>query len=177
MTTIFGALKVTVAVQQEFERCLLEAEKAATHWSKERQQEVARRLEIEVYWASQAALAALRHAITEKHLKYDQEWNSRKGPNLRKQLMLQFYHFGKPKLLLLSHYCEFITRMGASDYFSTEISELLQISNVEEAYRASNGVNFMLQLLQHNDRYTAMDYLEQLCSGLLCSNGMSRTVQ
>jgi hypothetical protein len=160
MTAVFGASKVTVAAKREFERRLLEAEKAATHWSEERQQEVARCLEIEVYGASHAAQAAFRHAMTEKRLKYDQEWDSRKGPNLRKQLTLQFYHFGKPKMHLLCHYREFITRMGAPDNFSTEISELLHISNVKEAYRASNGVNFMLQLLQHNDRYTAMDYME-----------------
>jgi hypothetical protein len=61
---------------------------------------------------------------------------------------------------LLCHYHEFITRMGAPDTFATEISELLHISNVKEAYRASNGVNFMLQLLWYNDRYTTVDYMQ-----------------
>jgi hypothetical protein len=51
--------------------------------------------------------------------------------------------------------------MGAPDDVSTEIPELLYISNVKEVYHASNWVNFMLQLLQNNDHYTAMDYMEQ----------------
>ena len=62
---------------------------------------------------------------------------------------------------LLCHYCEFIIRMGAPDNFLTEISKLLYILNVKEAYCTSNGVNFILQLLQHNDHYTAMNFMEQ----------------
>ena len=50
---------------------------------------------------------------------------------------------------LLSHYRKFIIRMGASDNVSTDMSELLHISNVKDAYRASNRINFMHQVLAH----------------------------
>ena len=63
---------------------------------------------------------------------------------------------------LLSHYGEFIIRMGASDNFSNDISELLNISKVKDAYRASNRVNFMRQVLAHNDRHSALDYMHQM---------------
>jgi hypothetical protein len=159
MTAMFSASKVTVAAKWHLERCLLEAEKAATQCSKDRQQEVDRRLEIKFHGAIQAAQAAFRHAITEKRPNYDQKWDSRKVPNVQKQLLLQFYHYGKPKMHLLSHYRDFISWMGAPDNFSTEISEILHISNIKEVYRASNGDNFMLQLLEHNDHYTAIDYM------------------
>ena len=61
----------------------------------------------------------------------------------------------------LSHYREFIVCMGASDNCSTNISELLHISNVKDAYRASNQVNFMRQVRVHNNRHTALDYIQQ----------------
>ena len=41
MTAVLGTSEITVAAQQEFEQCLLESEKAGTHWSEEYQQEVA----------------------------------------------------------------------------------------------------------------------------------------
>ena len=63
----------------------------------------------------------------------------------------------------------FIVRMGASDNFSTDISELLHISNVKDAYRASNRVNFMRQVLAHNDRHTALDYMHQTLRWLALS--------
>ena len=72
---MFGSLIVTVTAQHEFEWHLLEAEKAATYWSEECQQEVAQYPEIEVYRASQAAQAAFCHAMIEKCMKYDQEWD------------------------------------------------------------------------------------------------------
>jgi hypothetical protein len=77
------------------------------------------------------------------------------------QLTLPFYQFTKPKMPLLWDFCEFITRMGADDDYSIKISELLNISNIKEAYHASNRVVFMLHLFQHNDHYTTMDYMER----------------
>jgi hypothetical protein len=55
----------------------------------------------------------------EKYLKYDQEWDSRKRMNMQMQLILQFYHFGKPKMNLLCHHCQYINRMGAPENVST----------------------------------------------------------
>ena len=97
----------------------------------------------------------------EKRRQYDQDWEVRMEPALRKRLESECFHFGKPKMHLLSHYREFIIRMGASHNFSTDISELLHISNITDAYRASNRVNFMRQVLVHNDRHTALDYMHQ----------------
>ena len=64
-------------------------------------------------------------------------------------------------MYLLSHYRECIIRMGAPDNISTDILKLLHISNVKDAYRASDRVNFMRQVLAHNDRHTALDYMHQ----------------
>jgi len=56
--------------------------------------------------------------------------------------------------------------MGSGDNFTTDISERLHIGNVKEAYRSTNQVNYIQQMLQHNDRCTSLDYMEETLSYL-----------
>jgi len=51
--------------------------------------------------------------------------------------------------------------MGSGDNFTTDISERLHISNVKKAYRSTNKVNYMQQMLKHNDRCTGLHYMEE----------------
>jgi len=57
--------------------------------------------------------------------------------------------------------------MGSGDNFTTDISEQLHISNVKEAYRSSNKVNYIRKMLKHNDRSTGLDYMEETLSYLV----------
>jgi len=56
--------------------------------------------------------------------------------------------------------------MGSGDNFTTDISEWLPIGNVKEAYQSTNKVNYIQQMLKHNDRYTSLDYMEESLSHL-----------
>jgi len=67
---------------------------------------------------------------------------------------------------LVSHISESIQRMGSGDNFTTDISERLHFSNVKEAYRSTNKMNYIRQMLKHNDRSTALDYMEETLSYL-----------
>ena len=51
--------------------------------------------------------------------------------------------------------------MGSPDNFSTNVSELLHVEMVKEAYRSMNRVNFEEQMLWYNDRYTGLAYMIQ----------------
>jgi len=51
--------------------------------------------------------------------------------------------------------------MGSPDNYSTDISELLHVETVKEAYRASNRVEYMEQILLFNDRRTSLAYMVQ----------------
>jgi hypothetical protein len=54
--------------------------------------------------------------------------------------------------------------MGLGDNFTTDISELLHISNVKDGYCSSNKVNYTRQILKYNDRRSGLDYMEEtLC--------------
>ena len=56
--------------------------------------------------------------------------------------------------------------MGSGDNFTTDISERLHISNVKEAYRSTNKVNYIRQMLKHNDQFTGLDYMQETLSFL-----------
>jgi len=56
--------------------------------------------------------------------------------------------------------------MGSGDNFTTDISEQIHIGNVKEAYRSTNKVNYIRQMLKHNDRSTGLDYTEETLSYL-----------
>ena len=54
--------------------------------------------------------------------------------------------------------------MGSGNNFTTDISELLHISNVKDGYRSSNTVNYTQHILKYNDHHSGLDYMEEtLC--------------
>ena len=61
---------------------------------------------------------------------------------------------------------ESILGMGSSDNFTTNFSVQRHIANMKEAYRSSNKVNYIRQMLKHNARCTSLDYLEETLSYL-----------
>jgi len=56
--------------------------------------------------------------------------------------------------------------MDSGNKFTTAISEWLHIGNVQEAYRSTNKVNHIQQMLKHNDQCTGLDYMEETPSYL-----------
>jgi len=74
-------------------------------------------------------------------------------------------------MFLVSHISESIWRMGSGDHFTTDISEWLHIPNMKEAYRSSNKINYIRQMVKHNDRCTGLDYMEVTPSYLALEGG------
>jgi len=75
-------------------------------------------------------------------------------------------HFANPIMQLVSHISQSIQRMGSGDEFTIDSSELLHIANVKDAYWSSNKVNFIQQMLKHNDQCTSHGYMEKTLSYL-----------
>ena len=76
-----------------------------------------------------------------------EEWSEEKVEQEKEKLEQKVYHFAFPKMHLPSYILDAIRRMGSPDNFNTDISELLHIENVKNAYRASNQVDFIQQML------------------------------
>ena len=85
---------------------------------------------------------------------------------LRKTFAQRMIHFGYPEMYLVWHILESIRWMGSGDNFTTGISERLHIANVKEAYPSSNKVNYIRQMLEHNDQCTGLDYVEETLTHL-----------
>ena len=88
-------------------------------------------------------------------------WAQARRDREYEKLRAEVFHFQFPKMHLLSHISESIRRMGSPDNFSTDVSELLHVEMVKEAYRSTNRVNFEEQMLWYNDRNTGLAYMIQ----------------
>ena len=91
----------------------------------------------------------------------DRGWAQARIEREYERLRAEVYHFQFPKMHLLSHISDSIRQMGSPDNFSTDVSELLHVEMVKEAYRSTNRVNFEQQMLWYNDRYTGLAYMIQ----------------
>jgi len=60
----------------------------------------------------------------------------------KEKLKTAIYHFQFPKMHMLGHVSNSIRQIESPDNLSTDISELLNIENVKEAYSASNRVQY-----------------------------------
>jgi len=67
---------------------------------------------------------------------------------------------------LVSHISQSIQRIGSRDNFATDISEQQYIVKLKEVYRSTKKVNYIRQMLKHNDRSTGLDYVEETLSYL-----------
>jgi len=85
------------------------------------------------------------------------------------KLKTAIYHFQFPKMHMLSHASNSPCPMGLPDTFSTDISELLYIKNVKEAYRTYNRVQYEEQMLWYNDTYTGIADIIQTLEHLALS--------
>jgi hypothetical protein len=75
-------------------------------------------------------------------------------------------HFGYRKIHFVSHMSDSFRGIGLGKIFTTDISEYPRIRNVKEAYRSTNNVNCIRQMLMHNNRSTGLDYMEEILSYL-----------
>ena len=66
-------------------------------------------------------------------------------------------HFNFPKLHSLLHYAEAIRSHGSCDGYNTELPERLHIELAKDAYRASNGRDYVDQMVTWLSRQEAVD--------------------
>ena len=67
-------------------------------------------------------------------IEFEASWKPISVQELWKSIEQRVIHFRYPKRHLVSYISECIRRMGSGNNFTTSLSELLHISNVQEAY-------------------------------------------
>src|ERR1700737_3549651 len=122
---------------------------------------ISHNLERKVYAVTVAQQHLFKRIFSRQLAEFETLWEQYGIHELQKALEHQIVHFGYPKMHLVSHMSESIRRMGLGDNFTTDILELLHISNVKDGYRSSNKVNYTGQIVKSNDCRSSLDYMEE----------------
>ncbi|KAF8248253.1 hypothetical protein K440DRAFT_504630, partial [Wilcoxina mikolae CBS 423.85] len=95
-------------------------------------------------------LIARYHSHTETRLRYVQDGLHGISRNIH--LFLPYRHNQSiskiPKIYPLFHYIECIKEMGSTNTSDTEVSEAAHKNLIKDGYRASNKVDYILQMLR-----------------------------
>jgi hypothetical protein len=124
------------------------------------------RLEREIYGITSNEQMRFKKEFSIRLIEFEAWWQAIGVQELWKRIEQCVIIFGYPKMHLVSHISQSIRRMGSGDNFTTNISERLHIGNVKEVYRSSNKVNYIRQMLKHNDWSTSLDYMQETLSYL-----------
>jgi len=157
---------MTADKRLQFQILLSAAETDATTWSLADMERVTIQLEREIYGITSNEQKRFKKEFSIRLIEFEAWWDTISIPALRKSIDQRVILFGYPIMHLVSHISESIQRMGSGDNFTTDISERLHFTNVKEAYRSTNKVNYIRQMLKHNDRCTGLDYMEETLSYL-----------
>jgi len=163
---IYGAANMTADKGVEFQVHLSDAETEATTLSIADMDRITNRLEREIYGVTSNEQLSFKKEFSIRLIESEDWWQAIGIQELRKTIEQRVIHFGYPKIHLLSHISESIRQMGSGNNFNTDISEQLHIINVKEAYQSTNEVNYIRQMLKHNDWCTGLDYMEETLSHL-----------
>jgi len=162
----YGAVNMTADKRVQFQVCLSDAEIGATTWSIADADRVVNQLEREIYGITSKDQMRFTKEFSICLVEFEAWWQAFDVQEHRKSIEQRVIHFGYPMMHLVSHVSESIPQIGSGDNLTTDISEPLHISNVKEAYRSTNKVNYIRQMLKHNDRCTGYDYMEETLSYL-----------
>jgi len=103
---------------------------------------VTNQLEREIYGIASNEQKRFKTELSIRLIEFEAWWETIGIQALRISIEQRVIHFGYPQMHLMSHISESIRRMGSGDNFTTDISERLHITNVKEAYRSTNKVNY-----------------------------------
>jgi hypothetical protein len=157
----YGAVTMTADKRLQFQIRLSDAETEATTWSLADMERVTNKLEREIYGISSDEQKLFKTEFSIRLIEFEAWWEPLSIQVFRKSIEQRVIHFGYPKLHLVSDISESIRRMCSGDNSTSNISDWLHIANVNEAYRSTNKVNYIRQMLKHNDRCTGLDYMEE----------------
>jgi len=145
----------------QFQVCLFNGGIEATTWSIVDTDCIVTLLEREIYGVTSKDQMRFTKEFAICLVDFEAWWQAIGVQELWNTIEQRVIHFRYLKMHLVSYISEWIQRMGSRDKFTTDISEWLHIGNVNEAYRSTTTVNYIQQMLKHNDRCTGLDCMEE----------------
>jgi len=162
----YGAANMNADKRLHCQNLLCDAATEVMSWSLDDAKRVTNQLETEIYDITSNEQMRFKKEFSHRLIEFEAWCETIRIQALRKTIEQRVIHFGYPNMHLVSHISESIRRMGSGDNFTTDISERLHIANLKEAYQSSNKVNYIQQMLRHNDRCTGLDYMAETLSYL-----------
>ena len=157
----YGAVHMTANNRVQCQISISDAGTEAATWSIADTDRIVNQLQREMYGITSKDQMRFMKDFSIRLVEFESWWQAIGVQELRKTIEQHVLHFGHPKMHLVSHISESIWRMDSGDNFTTDISERLHIRNVKEVYRSTNNVNYIQQMLKHNDHCTSLDYTEE----------------
>jgi hypothetical protein len=157
---------MTADKRVEFQVSLFDAETEATNCSMADTDRIVSQLEREINCIQSNGQMRFKTESSIQLIEFEAWWQAIGVPARRETMKHRVILFRYPRMHLVSHISESIWRMGSGDNFTTEMSERLHISNLKESYQFTNQVNYIEQMLKHNDRSTSLDYIQVTLSYL-----------
>jgi len=158
------AVNMTADMCVQFQVCLSDVEIEDTPWSIADTNCIVNQLEREICDITSKDQMRFTKEFSIRLVEFEAWWQAIRLQELGKTTEQHVIHFGCPKLHFMSHMLDSIQRIGSGDNFTTDISERLHIGNVKEAYRCTNKVNYIQQMVKHNDQYTGLYYTAETLS-------------
>jgi len=161
---VYRAVNMTADKRLHFQNRLSDPETEATTCSLADTEHVTILLEREIYGITSNEQNHFRKEFSIHMIEFETWWETIGIQALQKTLEQRVIHSGYPNMHLVSHVSESICRTRSGDDFTTDISERPHFANVKEASQSSNKVNYIRQMLKHNDPCTGFDYMEETLS-------------
>jgi len=162
----YMAANMATNKQLQFQNHLSNAQKEATTLSLADSERVTMQLEKVIYGITSNGQKLFNKGFCIRLIQFEAWLGTISIQSLRKTIEQGVIHFRYPMMHPVSHISGSNRQMGSRDNFTSDISEWLNIANVKEAYRSGNKVNYIQQMLKHNDRCTGLDILEETLSYL-----------
>jgi len=162
----YGVLTITADMCEQFQVCLSDAEIEATTWSPAETDHVVNQHEREIDGITSKDQMQFTKKFSILLVEFESWWQAIGVQELWQTIQQRVIHFGYPKINLVSHISESIRRISSGNNSTSDISEQLHIRNVKEAYRSTNNVTSIQQMLKYNDWCTGLDYMEETLSSL-----------
>jgi hypothetical protein len=147
----FRAANMTDDKRLQFQIRLSDAETDATTLSLAETERVTIQLAREIYAITSNEQMRFKKEFSICLMEFEAWWETIGIQALRKSIEQCIIHFGYPTMHLVCHILESTRRVCSGENFTTNISERLHIANGKEAFRSTNKVNYIRQMLKHND--------------------------
>jgi len=145
----------------QFLICLSNAGTEATTWSFTDMGYITDLLEREINCITMNEQKRLQKELSIRWIKFETLWDTIGIQPFQKMIKQRAIGLEYRLMPIVRHTSETIRSVKCSENFTNDSSDWLYIAMVNKTYCSTNNINYIPQMLKHNDRCTSRDYIEE----------------